>query len=120
MKHIGSELYRIIGERRLVKRELAAKLGMDPSYLGQLMHRESLDAKQLERICKAVGISPAYFFDDWPYKSYSFGDVNNSTVIGDANLSIGSDNIVMERLLEEKERTIQILLSQLKANPSER
>lgn len=116
MKHIGRELYQIIEKKRLVKRHIAQAIDMDPSRFNQLMHRESLDAKLLEKICIAIGISPGYFFDDWPSDKYTIGEINNQTVIGDANVNIGQSlkhlEIALEakdKLIEEKERLIKIL-----------
>lgn len=116
MKHIGRELYQIIDKKQLVKKKIAEKIGMEPSQFNQLMHRESIDAKLLERICKAIYISPGYFFDDWPSEKYTIGEIHNQTVNGNAQVNIGQnvkhlENILAEkdRLIEEKERLIKIL-----------
>ena len=65
MKNIGTELYAIIEQKKLVKKEIADKLGITPVYLSAIMKKESIDCKLLERICKVIGVSPAYFFDDY-------------------------------------------------------
>ena len=106
MKHIGEELYRIIEKKHLVKRRIAEQIGMDPSRFGQLMHRESMDARLLEKICKIVGVSPGYFFDDWPSENYTFGDINNQAILGNANVNIGQEGKHLEDLIAEKDRII--------------
>ncbi len=116
MKHIGKELYQIIDKKRLVKRHIAEKIGMDPSRFNQYMHKETMDARLLEKICKVIGVSPGYFFDDWPSEKYTIGDISNQTFIGDAQVNIGLDKkhleeIIMAKneLIGEKERVIKIL-----------
>lgn len=106
MKHVGHELYQIIDKKKLVKKQLAEKIGMEPSQFNQLMHRESMDARLLERICKVLNISPGYFFDDWPSEKYTIGEIHNQTVIGDANVNIGQNVKHLETMLAEKDRLI--------------
>ena len=106
MKHVGHELYQIIDKKKLVKKQLAEKIGMEPSQFNQLMHRESMDARLLERICKVLNISPGYFFDDWPSEKYTIGEIHNQTVIGDANVNIGQNVKHLESMLAEKDRLI--------------
>lgn len=106
MKHVGHELYQIIDKKKLVKKQLAEKIGMEPSQFNQLMHRESMDARLLERICKVLNISPGYFFDDWPSEKYTIGEIHNQTVIGDAHVNIGQNVKHLETILAEKDRLI--------------
>lgn len=106
MKHVGETIHRIIEEKRLVKKQVADLAGMDPSYLGQIRTRESLDAEMLEKLCKAVGISPAYFFDDWPSDKYTIGDITNSSFMGPATINVGNSTEYVDKLLAEKDRVI--------------
>ena len=117
MKHIGQQLYAIIDKKKLVKRQIAKELDIDPSRFNALMHRESLDAKLLDRICKVIGVSPGYFFDDWPSDKLTIGEITNQTVIGDASISIGDKDIkhleialkAKDELIADKERIIKLL-----------
>lgn len=123
MKNVGYEIHRIIEEKKLIKRRVAADAGIDPTYLAQLRSRESIDAALLERLCKAIGISPGYFFDDWPCDQYSTGDINNMSNTGNATVNVGhsiadksnSDEVIatLKQLVDEKERLIKVLLNQL-------
>lgn len=106
MKHIGNEIYHIIEKKQLVKRRIARNLEMDPSRFNQLMHRESIDAQLLEKICKEIQVSPGYFFDDWPSEKYTIGKINNQTLIGDAQVNIGQNIKQYEALLAEKDKLI--------------
>lgn len=96
MKHIGQELFKIIKQKKLVKKEIAEQVGITAIYLSVIMKKDSIDAELLERISKAVGISPAYFFDDYID--------NNRTNKTQENIDL------LKYILEEKERTIKILM----------
>lgn len=111
MKHIGKELNQIIDEKRLVKKEIAEQIGMTAVNFSQVLRKDSIDCELLERICKVVKVSPAYFFDDY--------DSTKQNVIGDGNIAAINSNVdtpaaheieLLKRILDEKERTIQILL----------
>ena len=119
MKHFGRELYKIIEEKRLVKKDIAEKIGISPAYFSQLMNKESFDPQTLEKICFAIGISPGYMFDDWTSDKYTIGEINNQAFIGDATVNVGANKdgiekllLEKERIIEEKERLIQVLLRQ--------
>lgn len=119
MKNFGRELYRIIEEKRLIKKDIAEKIGISPAYFSQLMNKESFDPQTLEKICLAIGVSPGYMFDDWTSEKYTIGEINNQAIIGDATVNVGANKEGIEKLLsekeriiEEKERLIQILLRQ--------
>lgn len=113
MKNIGNELKRLIEEKRLVKKDLAAELGITPTYLSAIMRKESIDCSLLDRICGLIGVSPSYFFDD--EAGINVSSVHASTVIGNANAAVtitANEVAALKELLKEKERTIQILLAQ--------
>lgn len=111
MKHIGNELFSIIEKKRLVKKELAEQIGITPVYFSSIMRKDSIDAELLERICKVVGVSPAYFFDDYTETKNIIGDVNNTAIMGVASVSISQGEVdLLKSMLEEKERTIKILM----------
>lgn len=133
MKHIGSVLYDAIAERGLVKARLAEQMGMTRSYFSSLFKKSSIDAKQLEDLCKLIGISPAVVFDDFdPGASVKsvVGDVSTTAILGDGSVNIGNrgslkpsrdviaakDQVILEKekLIREKERTIKLLLTLLK------
>ncbi|MBQ7941118.1 MAG: helix-turn-helix transcriptional regulator [Muribaculaceae bacterium] len=100
MKHIGQELFNIIEQKKLIKKEIAKQIGITPVYFSAIMRKDSIDAELLERICKAISVSPAYFFDDY---------TENKNVIGDVSISQGEVDL-LKSMLEEKERTIKILM----------
>lgn len=104
MKHVGNELFSIIEKGRMVKKELAERIGITPVYFSAIMKKDSIDAELLERICKAVGISPAYFFDDYQ------GDSAYVDVESESSKMLRLENEMLKAMLAEKERTVKILM----------
>lgn len=110
MKHIGTEIHRLIEEKKLLKKDVAAQAHMSYSNLASIKHKSSIDCQLLEDLCKVIGVNPAYFFDD-NQKNNHIGDVNTNIGIGSATVNISQGEVEMLRqMLAEKERTIQILI----------
>ena len=110
MKHIGEEIHRIIEEKKLLKKDVAAQAHMSYSNLASIKYKSSIDCQLLEDLCKVIGINPAYFFDDYQSNNH-IGNVNTNVGIGSATVNISQGEIEMLRkMLDEKERTIQILI----------
>lgn len=110
MKHIGEEIHRIIESKHLVKKIVAENCGMTYANLANIKKKSTIDCQLLETICKAIDVSPSYFFDDYQ-ENNKVGDVNTNVGIGSATVNISQGEVQMLRqMLEEKERTIQILM----------
>lgn len=126
MKPIGPIIKKYIEERKMVKGEVAKKVGITYNYLSTIFQKETLDAALLERLCVAIGLNPMTFFDygnDGETVSYS--DIKARTHVGNAEVKINHNSTDYERaladkeriieeknrLIEEKERTIQILMA---------
>lgn len=133
MKHIGKEVDRIIKEKRLVKKELAKELGLAESYFVQLQHNANMDCEKLEKICKLLNVSPAFFFDEWPEESeMTLEQLIEKRVIsensGERRESLEALTKIIDSLhllivekderLKEKERLIGILLAQKESQNS--
>lgn len=115
MKHVGNELKHIVESRQLMKKSIAEQLGFTPTNLSSIFKKPSIDCALLERICSVIQVPPSYFFDEPTYANHA----NATTVIGNAEAVAGAtptEVATLRELLAEKERTIQILLSQLGAN----
>lgn len=104
MKHAGAIIDTVVKRKGLVKKEIAEQLGVSNTHFVQMMHKDTLNCKMLEKICKIIGISPAYFFDDWPddniFRIEDLGQRGGN----------GEPDPLLFKLLEEKERTIKILM----------
>ncbi len=119
MKNIGREADRIIREKRLKKKDVAAKVGITTVYLSQIFKKESIDAYLLEKLSKALNIPIAYWFDESNNinKSVAKGEGSAASIYGNATaVAISSRDQEIENLkllLQEKERTIQILMNNM-------
>lgn len=113
MKSFGRELYNIIKQKGLVKKQIADRLGMSTSQFSQLMNKDVFNPRILERVCHEVGVSPGYFFDDWTSDKYTIEDITQGTVGEKAPVNVDSNVDGLRAVLAEKERLIQVLLKQL-------
>lgn len=121
MKHNGQLLHALIKRKRLVKKEVAEKMGISPVYLSKMFKMDTLNTGQLEKICSVIEEDPAQFFD---YRgSQEAGlikivdDIQPQSVIEThehkspfISGQSGSNEALylIERLLQEKERIIKI------------
>ena len=115
MKDIGYELHKIMEDNRMVKKQIAEKAGMSDSQLGRIRNSKDLTCSTLERICKAMGISPAYFFDDYAEENIKFtGDIHNSSNTGNALVNVGNragNEEHLYKIIEHQENLINALLA---------
>lgn len=118
MKHIGQILKNHIETHKLVKGEVANKVGISYNYLSTIFKQQSIDAGLLERICVAIGLHPSMVFDVPEEIENSYKDIWAKALLGSAKVEINSNENLRallaekERVIEEKERTIQILMAQ--------
>ena len=110
MKDCGTVIEREIIRRRLKKNELAEFLGMSPQNFSKLLHKPSVDAALLEKICEYMNVDPMAFFDFRPNVQALVGEVtqNNTLSTGAINLE-ASGKQMYERLIEEKDARISAL-----------
>ena len=127
MKPVGPIIKKYIEDRKMVKGEVAGKVGISYNYLSTIFQKESLDAELLERLCVATGLSPMTFFEcGKDGETVSYSDIKAKANVGNAEVNINhnsadhdraladKERIIeeKERLLQEKERTIRILMRQ--------
>lgn len=118
MKHIGQILKNHIETHKLVKGEVASKVGISYNYLSTIFKQQSIDAGLLERLCVAIGLHPSVVFDVPEEIENSYRDIWAKALLGSAKVEINSNENLRallaekERVIEEKERTIQILMGQ--------
>ena len=113
MKHIGNELRKYLDDHHIVRKNVAEKIGITPTYLSIILNKESIDCALLDKICQELRLSPAYFFEDYGATNQynSVGGVSASSIHGNANVSISQGEIKMlNDLIAEKVRTIKILM----------
>ncbi len=133
MKPIGPTIKKYIEDNGLKKGEIANDVGISYNYLSTIFNKTSIDASLLERICVAIKLHPAVFFDDFATSEHShYSDIHAHTRVGDATVKIGSDDLgekllnekdrvidTLMQLLHEKERTIQILMNSANQSPGQ-
>ncbi len=127
MKPIGPILKRYIEDNKMVKTQVAKKVGISYNYLSTIFLKESIDAELLERICVATGLHPMTFYEcGQEGETVSYSDIKAKANVGNAEVKINhnsadheraladKERIIeeKERLLQEKERTIRILMRQ--------
>lgn len=116
MKHVGQLLKKHIEDNHLKKGQIAAEAGISYNYLSTIFKQQSCDANLLERLYVAAGLHPAIVFDVPEHVNKHFSDIIAQTILGNASVQITqTENLrellaEKERIIAEKERTIQILL----------
>lgn len=92
-------LIRELCERnKITIRELSQKIGCDESTIQTAIRKGSTTTARLEQIAGMLKVSVGYFFDGWR-EANEVNDLRN-------------ENKYLKNILEEKERTIEILLSE--------
>ena len=115
---MGQLLKDHIESNHLSKSEICQKAGIQTQYLSNIFKRNMFNLDLYEKLCKVSGLNPASVFDGYDDNPPAqISDITAKTVIGDSSVSIGLQNSVLkqliaekDRLIAEKERTIQILL----------
>lgn len=116
MKHIGQILKKHIEDNHLKKGQIAAAAGISYNYLSTIFKQPTCDAALLEKLYVAAGLHPGLVFDVPEQVSKNFSDIVAQTTLGNASVQINqSENLRelladKERIIAEKERTIQILM----------
>lgn len=93
-------LIRDLCEKKKIKiRELASRIGKDESSIQSMIRTGATNTKTLEAISDVLDVQPGIFFD-------------NPSVEGEGE-SVNKDAEIayLKKIIEEKERLIQILLS---------
>jgi DNA-binding Xre family transcriptional regulator len=100
--------------KNMTIRELSNTVGMTDSAMHALIKNGSTNTSTLEKIAQALDVPVGYFFDDTPNNiTANHGSValGNHSVAGNISLSDCQKELEhLKQLLEEKERTIQILM----------
>ena len=124
MKHIGNELNKILSNNKMItKKEFARdQLGMTDVNLSKILKKDSIDAKLLERISKALEVPISFWFDESlvTISQNVHGD-KNQVVSGNGHWITLSDKNELQfleneidhlkQIIEEKERLIQVLMN---------
>jgi len=105
--------------KNITLRKIANSAGIGEAALQALIQKGSTNTTTLEKIAQVLEVPVGVFFDDTPVRNIT--QKGNGNVIGNQNkvtfseyenkLEIANNEIAhLRELLEEKERTIQILI----------
>lgn len=99
-------------------KKLAVDIGMSEQNLHRCIRNNKIQASDLEKISQSLGVSIVTFFDEKMDVSNKATATNNSVAAINSDVKVSGGNAVLqervkllEQLLEEKERTIKILMS---------
>lgn len=87
--------------KKMTIRELAQRIGRDESSIQSAIRRGSTNSNTIELIAKELGVSAGVFFDGY--------------ITGEETADLRREVAHLKELLKEKERTIEILLSDREA-----
>lgn len=80
MAEIGLEIRLLREKRRMTSKELAERVGLSQSQMSRLEKgQRRIDAKMLEKISNALGVSPSYFFE-------RRGNIGETTTVDEVDL----------------------------------
>lgn len=114
---IGERINKLLEERKITKVNLYTSVGISGPGLDKMIAGANVRVGSLEKIADFFNVSMDYFFDrEIDNSSINIGHHVNgmgNSVSGDITLSDCQKELAhLKQLLEEKERTIQILLKQ--------
>ncbi len=111
MKNVGEMLQKILKQRGLNQIQAAEKVGLTRVWFNKIVHKEDVNCSTLEKICYGLGLSPAIFFDaEWD--ADADGNKTNGGKSAISEEILKRENELLKKLLDEKERTIAILLGE--------
>lgn len=101
----GNELKQIIVSQGISMTEMSRRLEMSPQHLNQALSAADIKTGLLEKVSKAVGTSIGSIY----------GEPAPVSKTGNSEIAVLEERIRgLEKLLEEKERTIKLLLGEKK------
>lgn len=109
----GDKLKNILLEYKVSQSEIARQLSISQQSFNQMLSSSDVKSSLLERIAAILGISVSRFYGEEGASS-TVAPYNGNVGTGNVNMSetsvLQERIILLERLLDEKERTIKILM----------
>ena len=108
----GKELKLKIDALGITQRSLAEQMGVTPQTVSAILTAKDIRTSSLERIAQVTNKPMSYFY----------GETDNAQAVasGDSSIAAISSNVnsseveLLKKMLEEKERTIKILMGRRK------
>lgn len=111
----GNRLKEILYEKKISQSRIAKMLGVSQQSLNQMLSAADIKSTLLERIAEALGENMSLFYPIEP-TDVAISDHGGVSIAGNNNIAGNTDAILQERvkmlekLLEEKERLIKVLM----------
>lgn len=113
----GKDLKEKIAQQNISALAIAKKLGISPQALNSTFNAADVKSGTLERIAEVLGVKMSFFYPMDGSNAVATGNGNvagNNNVVGSVTIgdaAILQERVVMlEKLLEEKERLIKVLM----------
>lgn len=117
----GKQLKQMIDALGITQRKLADDMGVTPQTISAILAAKDVRTSTVERVASVTNMPIAYFFNEQTDKTNTVASGNGIAVTGNNNVAgnvttgdtaLLTERIAMlERLLDEKERTIKILMA---------
>lgn len=111
----GERLKEILSTYKVSQSEIARKLGLSQQSFNQMLSASDVKTSLLERIANVIEVPISHLYGEKDKEQSAVASGNGIAVAGNNN-EVGDAAILQERvtmlekLLEEKERTIKILM----------
>jgi transcriptional regulator with XRE-family HTH domain len=116
----GEYLKEFIRKHKVSQSEIARQLGLSQQSFNQMLALNDIKSSLVERVASALHVSMGEIYNETKEQS-AVASGNGIAVAGNNNVTgnYASDNsqvlqervVLLERILDEKERTIQILMN---------
>ena len=117
----GKNLKELIDALGISQRKLAEQMGVTPQTISAILTAKDVRTSTIERIASVTNMPISYFFKEECEQQNAVASGNGIAVAGnnnvagnvtmDDNTAVLQERVAMlEKLLEEKERTIKILM----------
>lgn len=113
---IGFKIRKLAEQEKLAITELARRLGRTKQATYEMLEKDDISTALLREVMKIFNVQSSYFFDEDPVSNKAIASGNNSVAAINSEVKSKEDAgleekiRLLEQLLKEKERTIQILM----------
>lgn len=110
MKHFGKLFTELLYRSGYTQKAVGEKLGLSHVTVTRLKEQPSVDAATLESVCRLFRVPVTLFFDSDVQKAENTALSAAAQTAGVELEMLRAENRMLNQLVSEKERTIQILL----------
>ena len=118
----GKKLKEMLNKLGITQRSLAEKMNVTPQTISAFLSASDIRTSTIERISAVTGMPVSYWYGEASKEQSAVATGNGIAVTGNNNVAGNVTNsdtnilqervILLQRILEEKERLIQVLIKQ--------